>query len=150
MRHRHQPAYRRRGTRKRPSAANARKRPVLPALLAMAVVFGGLALLLLFVRESEATTLGERQQDPSAVATTATGGDGGSLSERTAPRSHVTFGAHTSASQACETCHPGAPTDEIVCRSCHGDSCGKDSKTVADCLACHETGTTDRWVVDEP
>lgn len=57
---------------------------------------------------------------------------------------HVTFGAHDKARQACSTCHDDSV--ELPCRTCHGFTCGKDSKTVGDCLACHKTGTTDEWL----
>lgn len=60
--------------------------------------------------------------------------------------SHVTFGAHTQATQACSTCHPAKPNGEIACRACHGSKCGKDAKTAADCLACHDSGFTDEWI----
>lgn len=66
-----------------------------------------------------------------------------------APATHVTFGSHTTANQPCVTCHPKTPSDEIACRSCHGFDCGEDAKTVADCLKCHQTGTTDEWVAAE-
>lgn len=59
---------------------------------------------------------------------------------------HVTFGSHTQATQPCVTCHPDNPTPgSIVCRDCHENVCGKDAKTVADCLECHQTGTTTEW-----
>lgn len=152
MRQRQQPAYRRRRAPTHLPGAGPRKRFAIPALLLVAAVIGALALgtNALIARAGEEATPGEQKQGRTAAATTDASGSRGSDTERVAPRSHVTFGAHTSATQACETCHPDASTGEIACRSCHGDTCGKDSKTVADCLACHKTGTTDRWVVDEP
>lgn len=59
---------------------------------------------------------------------------------------HVTFGAHTSANQPCSTCHTGKSEKDLACRACHGMKCGKDSKTVGDCLKCHKSGTTKKWV----
>jgi len=61
------------------------------------------------------------------------------------PVTHVTFGAHTRANQPCESCHAPQPGGEISCRTCHGDVCGKDAKTVSDCIECHKKGTTDEW-----
>lgn len=69
--------------------------------------------------------------------------------EPTKPASHPTFGAHTSADQPCVSCHPKKPGKELACRSCHGMKCGKNSKTVADCLECHKTGTTTKWVAED-
>lgn len=60
--------------------------------------------------------------------------------------SHVTFGAHTQATQACATCHAAEPTSEITCRACHGNDCSKNAKTVGDCLKCHKKGSTKTWV----
>lgn len=68
-----------------------------------------------------------------------------SQDETAAPASHVTFGSHTRANQPCASCHTGRPDSEIACRSCHGNVCGKDAKTVSDCLKCHKTGITDDW-----
>lgn len=59
---------------------------------------------------------------------------------------HVTFGAHSQATQACSTCHAPAPDKGIACRTCHGNACGKKAKSAADCLDCHRTGTTSTWV----
>lgn len=58
---------------------------------------------------------------------------------------HVTFGAHETADMACDSCHATGSKHEPSCRACHGDSCGKGVTTVAGCLECHETGTTDDW-----
>lgn len=65
--------------------------------------------------------------------------------ETATPIRHVTFGAHTRANQPCASCHTEQPDGGISCRNCHGDVCGKDAKTVSDCLKCHKKGTTDDW-----
>lgn len=63
-----------------------------------------------------------------------------------APVTHVTFGSHTTATQPCVSCHPDdAKPGTIACRDCHKNVCGKDAKTVGDCLECHQTGTTGEW-----
>ncbi len=152
MGQRQQPTYRRRETRaQRPGAGSRTRFPIL-ALMVGAVVVGVLSFSAnaLFARVGEAGAQGERQENRAAAVAPDTGNTRSSDSEREAPARHVTFGAHTTATQACVTCHPDTPTGEIACRSCHANTCGKDSKTVADCLVCHRTGTTDRWVVDEP
>lgn len=59
---------------------------------------------------------------------------------------HVTFGAHTNATQACDTCHTGKPASEIACRACHGTACGKNAKTAKDCVKCHSSGKTKAWI----
>lgn len=145
MQQRREPQYRRRDTRRR-TGEPARRRSTVPVhLVALAVLVAlaiGVAALVAWAGEPA-----ERAGSAAANETLTVETDAVELT-RAAPSSHVTFGAHVSATQPCETCHPGQPTDEIACRSCHGNMCGKDSKTVADCLACHQTGTTDRWVVD--
>lgn len=132
MQQRRVPQYRRR---------DARRRSTVPVHLVVLAVLAALAIGVgaLVARAGESAERAERAATNEALAAEPT---------RAAPRSHITFGAHVSATQPCETCHPSQPTDEIVCRSCHANTCGKDSKTVADCLACHQKGTTDSWVVD--
>lgn len=61
------------------------------------------------------------------------------------PVSHVTFGAHETADMPCDSCHATESEHQPICRACHADSCGKGVTTVAGCLECHESGTTDDW-----
>lgn len=60
---------------------------------------------------------------------------------------HPTFGAHTTATASCDACHTSKKgTPRPACRTCHQSSCGKGVTTMAGCLKCHKTGSTDRWV----
>jgi hypothetical protein len=130
----------------------SRRRSFVPEILIIAGVAAGLALGVnaLGARAAAPTPPTKTDQHRTAATSTPEASTRPSGEAPEAPDSHVTFGAHQSATQACSTCHPGKQKGEIACRSCHGDTCGKDSKTVADCLACHKTGVTDRWVEDTP
>lgn len=59
---------------------------------------------------------------------------------------HPTFGAHTTATASCDACHSKGGGQRPACRSCHQNACGKGVTTMAGCLKCHKTGSTDRWV----
>lgn len=148
MQQRREPQYRPRDARRR-TGEPARRRSTVPVNLVVLAILTALAVGAgaLVARAGDSA---ERAERAAANETRADEADETLAAEptRAAPSSHVTFGAHVSATQPCETCHPSRQTDEIVCRSCHANTCGKDSKTVADCLACHLTGTTDSWVVD--
>ncbi len=156
MQRRREPQYRRRDTRRRTGETARRRLPVPVHLVVLAVLAAlaiGVGALVVWADEpaEPAGSAAANETLTEATEETPTGEADETLAAETdgaEPSSHVTFGAHTSATQPCETCHPSQPADEIVCRSCHADMCGKDSKTVADCLACHQTGTTDSWMVD--
>lgn len=159
MQQRHEPRYRQRASRQRRTSTRARRRSVIPGLVLVVAVIGALAIgINAFAARADeparsksvterSTGVTERR---AAVPVTETAETRPAKQEPAPPRKHVTFGAHESATQECETCHPDRPTDDIACRSCHEDVCGKDAKTAADCIACHKTGTTDSWVVDQP
>lgn len=64
------------------------------------------------------------------------------------PVAHITFGAHETADMPCDSCHSVSSEHKPFCRACHDNMCGKGVTTVAGCLKCHETGTTDDWDPD--
>lgn len=61
---------------------------------------------------------------------------------------HPTFGAHKTATEACDSCHRAGP-EKPSCRSCHGQGCGKGVTTMTGCLKCHKDGTTGDWLEAE-
>lgn len=111
----------------------------LTAAVLAVLVIATLGTWLSLAEEDTAPATTGRATTSEAAATT-------DPAQEADPVTHVTFGSHTQAGQPCVTCHPDNPkSGSIVCRDCHENTCGKNAKTVADCLECHATGVTEEW-----
>lgn len=134
------PAPRYRASVKRRASRRGASRTTNPYMLVLALVaLAGLAW------GAWAVSARITGQPASTSAPTSTEVAQADQSANAAPASHVTFGAHTRADQPCDSCHEDQPDGGIACRNCHGNVCGKDAKSAADCIECHQTGTTKDW-----
>lgn len=134
------PAPRYRAPVKRRNSRRAHARKANPYALTVALVALAAIAWGAWTLGARAVGPGAAEPEPKPVTVAQESGFGTAT-----PVTHVTFGAHTRANQPCESCHAPQPNGEISCRTCHGNTCGKDAKTVSDCIECHKKGTTDEW-----